>query len=113
MADEPTNRKTIGGLNGPWALLLKVMLASYVPVMTGIMAWSIWITSETYANRSFRMTGPRVTSAELHELERRMNAQFSSLPPADWQARIIAIESWQHDILRAVVRIETKLESSE
>ena len=110
MADEPTNRKTIGGLNGPWALLLKVMLASYVPVMTGIMAWSIWVTSETYANRSFRLTGPRVTPSDLHDLERRMNAQFSSLPPADWRARIIAIEARQQDILRTVTRIETKLE---
>lgn len=41
----------IGTMNGPWAILLKVMLSTY----PFILAWSSWVTVETIVNREFRI----------------------------------------------------------
>jgi len=103
-------RKTIGQINGPWAILLKVMLASYIPLMGSLLTWGIWITSETYANQYFRLQGARVTPAELRELERRFEARFNALPPQDWRTRITTLESQQQAMFSTLIRIETKLD---
>ena len=94
--------KRIGQLNGPWSILLRVMLSTY-PL---VIAWAIWVTAETFAGIADRADGARYTLAEGRAIE----AKIALLPPQDWRDRIIAIEKNQQVILSALARIEERLD---
>ncbi len=103
MADD---RKTIGNMNGPWALLLRAALASY-PILIG---WCVWITVQTFESKAFREAGDRFTTTDAAIMRREIDAQFSNLPHPEWKARIVMLEEGQSRISMSLVRIETILE---
>jgi hypothetical protein len=84
METNETRKKQIGDLNGLWALLLKLLLATY-PV---VLAWTVWVTSETFKNQAFRSAGDRFTLPMAADLEKRINEKFATLPPQDWRNKI-------------------------
>ena len=99
--------KSIGALNGPWSVLLRVALATY-PL---VLAWCVWVTVQQFEDIAFRGRGDRFTNVQGLELEQRMLERFAALPPQDWRDRIVAIERNQTFILEKLARIETKLDS--
>ena len=67
-----------------WNVLSKFMFATY-PV---IMAWAVWVTSESFANREFRNAGNRFTLEMGLQLELDLRREMASLPAADWRTKI-------------------------
>lgn len=58
--DASHQRRTIGNMNGPWAILLRIALATY-PL---VLAWGIWVTVQTFENQAFRNAGDRFSKAD-------------------------------------------------
>ena len=108
-----TPTKTIGQLNGYWAMLLKFALAVFPIFLTFAIAWGTWITSETFANKSFRSIGDRVVPMDLARLEQRLQEEIRRLPPADWRMRILKTESDLREIRANQIKILTVLERLE
>jgi len=81
------NTKPIGSINGPWSLMLRFMLATY-PL---VVAWTIWVTSETFVTREFRQQA--VTREEMLRVQALIDLRFSQLPPQDWRDLIKSIAS--------------------
>ena len=119
------SRKTIGQINGPWAIMFRVMLATY-PIIVGIViAWLSWITVGQIKDDNFRALGDRFSREDYrqHLVEERaehkaINTRFDLLPPADWRASRLKLEADVSALQNIVaenrnilVRIETKLES--
>ena len=98
MAD---NRKTIGQMNGPWAITLKLALASYPIVIMAAGSLSIWLVSQTFANQYHRETSSR----RLLELE----AAVDDIPP-DWRKTVEQLDHRQRDMQAQLARMETILE---
>ena len=67
-----------------WNVLSKFMFATY-PV---IMAWAVWVTSETYANREFRNAGNRFTLEQGLRLELDLRREIAGLPTVEWRGKI-------------------------
>ena len=49
--------KTIGGMNGPWALILKLALATYPVLLLALLTWGTWMTVNQLKDQSFREQG--------------------------------------------------------
>ena len=77
--------KTIGGMNGPWALLLRLTLATY-PM---IVAWAIWMTANQFEDNAWRGLGPRYTG-HMADIDKTavMNELRLELQRADSQLQI-------------------------
>ena len=105
MADS-TNPRTIGDMNGSWAILLRLALASY-PL---ILAWTVWVTAQEFKDIGFREQSDRFTSTDAGILRLEIEKRFASLSPDDWKNRIIVIETNQREIISKLVAIETKLD---
>jgi hypothetical protein len=54
---------TIGNMNGPWAVMLRFVLASY-PLL---LIWGAWVTVNTVKDISFRGEGERFTRVDAEE----------------------------------------------
>lgn len=90
--------KTIGNMNGPWQLLLKVLLVCFVP-------WSSFITVETVLSHQFRNAGPRFTPADAQLL---ISAHASQPGHAVMDSRVTNLETlFAH--ISAVEAEETEL----
>jgi hypothetical protein len=105
MADS-SNPRTIGNMNGPWAILLRLALATY----PCIIAWSVWVTVQEFEDIAFRKQGDRFTATDAARMSLEIEKRFSTLPPDDWKNRIVAIESNQQMILVKLGVIESKLD---
>jgi len=44
MADEDKSGRTIGSMNGPWAMMAKLALATYPIVVGSVLTWATWAT---------------------------------------------------------------------
>lgn len=84
----------IGSLNGKWAMLFKLALASY----PFVLAWAVWVTSNIFAAQSFMFSGERFTKSDGLLLEARMTE------------RVATITEWKSEILVRLARIEEKLD---
>lgn len=106
----PTKHRTIGNMNGPWAILLRIALVSH-PFVIG---WLVWVTSEQFRDINHRENA--VTKVDLNE-------KLSSLPSSEWKARVTVLEEQtavnritlaeltvkQSEALRSLERIERRL----
>ena len=54
-------------MNGPWAIMLRFMLASY----PFIIAWAIWVTKSMYELKAFSNSGARFSLQDAYSMERR------------------------------------------
>ena len=64
------SNKTIGELNGVWALSLRIMLATYPLLVTALIAWSTWVTVNLVELRQWKAIGLQTTSdAKVMKLE--------------------------------------------
>jgi hypothetical protein len=99
------NPKRIGNIDGPWAMGLKFLLATY-PVL---LAWVGWISTETIVTREFRNRGDRFTVTDAQVMRREIDAQFASMPPKDWRDKYITMEKDLKEFQAVLVRIETTL----
>ena len=52
--------KPIGQMNGKWAFLTKLVLATY-PL---VMLWAVWVTASQFDDLAFRKYGPRFTQED-------------------------------------------------
>jgi len=113
--------KGIGELNGKWSILFRVLLIVVPLYCTFFTAWAIWVTSETFANREFRLRGGRFTISDGKDSDSRhkayvdakvaaLQATIVALPPQDWRNRILGIENKQDAIHDNQIRILSKLE---
>ena len=59
MASQP-----IGQLNGRWAAMLKVTLATYPIILAAAITWSVWVTCNIFELRAFAQQGPRWTAQD-------------------------------------------------
>ena len=101
MADSQ-NANRIGELNGPWSILLRVALATY-PL---ILAWTVWITNETFYNRAFRDRGDRFTKTDGLVMEARIMEIIAKLPPADWRTKVDKIVDNQTEMMRSIDKLQ-------
>lgn len=65
-----SNPRTIGQLNGIWALSLRLFLASYPVVLTVAIGWSTWVTVNLIELRSWKGMGLQsLADAKVQKLE--------------------------------------------
>jgi hypothetical protein len=98
--------QTIGQINGIWGILFRINQI----VIPLIVAWAVWITGETFANRSFRDRGDRFTTMDGAALEARLMTVINALPPEDWRDRIKAAEERWIEIEQRLDGIERRQE---
>lgn len=67
--DMTPTHKRIGELNGPWAVLLRVMLATYPPLLAGLLGWGSWVSREVILATDFRTR----SEARIAQLEASRN----------------------------------------
>ena len=79
--------KPIGQLNGPWALLLKIVLVLVPIIATCSIPWIQWQTKEGYASEETRIIVTR-----LVESVEAINEKFAELPPPEWKERVKILE---------------------
>lgn len=89
MAADSPNR--IGNLNGPWSVMLRLALASY-PL---VLAWSVWVTSNVFADIAFRNSGDRFTTADGAKLRADMVERINdnTKPIQIIDARLVRVET--------------------
>jgi len=92
VADHP-NR--IGQLNGKWSVLLRLALASY-PL---VLAWSVWVTTNIFADQAARNATDKFTMNDGAKLR------------ADMVERIADTTKPMQVIDARLVRVETKLDT--
>lgn len=102
--------KRIGELNGPWAIGLKIMLATYPIMFASLLGWGTWVTKELIVLGEFRNRGDRFTKTDAVEMRREIDAQFSQLPPKDWKDRYIAMERQLLDNRDMLVRLQSSVD---
>jgi hypothetical protein len=114
------DHKTIGNLNGPWALLLKVHLALAGPVFVLVVSALSWLFVNQIKDNEFREIGPRLTPEMQSIRDRAMVSEIVTLVHAEVQAhemigghavmanRVDALER-RADSTDAVEREETEL----
>lgn len=71
------NVKTIGELNGPWALLTKFVLATYGP----LLAAQAWLFFTVIRLQAFSEQGDRFTMLDGQALYRDLDERIDKLPP--------------------------------
>lgn len=89
MAADSPNR--IGNLNRPWSVMLRLALASY-PL---VLAWSVWVTSNVFADIAFRNSGDRFTTADGAKLRADMVERINdnTKPIQIIDARLVRVET--------------------
>lgn len=95
----------IGQLNGKWAMLFKIALASH-PFVIALM---VWIVGETFANKAFRESDERFTKSDGLVLRAELVERMASLPSQEWKDRIADIDKRSQETLTRLVRIEAVL----
>ena len=117
--------KPIGQINGIWGIGFKLLLASYPIVVGGLITWLSWITVGQIKDDQFRALGDRFSRedyrqhlADEHAEHNAIDARIDLLPPPDWRASRLKLETDVASLQKIVaenrnilVRIETKLES--
>ena len=93
-AAEPA-AKTIGNINGPWAVLFKIALVLIVP-MLGSQGWLAWNVITINASRFTREDGKAVVM-EMAQIR----SDVARLPPRDLLDRMLTIELTQKSRLAA------------
>lgn len=100
-----TAPKTVGAMNGRWAMLLKVSLVCFPLFATGVTGWASWATMEILHGKFFREFGPRFTQGQASSLEAKIERKLDSvksdilaLPPTDWRRRITNLEKDVHQL---------------
>ena len=102
--------RTIGAINGKWAILFKASLAMVVFILPLGLTWAVWVTSQIFTAQAFIAAGDRFTTVDGLQLEKRLIDRISKLPPDDWRDRILAMEGRQATIGEAQARILTILD---
>lgn len=92
----------IGQLNGKWALLFKVALASY----PFVIAWAVWMTHNQYEDNAFRMSGERFTKTDALVLKESLIEKINAAPSTEWRERIADIDKRSQETLNRLIRIE-------
>lgn len=109
MAGEKEHRP-IGSLNGPWSILLRIVLV-LIPILTvTFLPWAVWLTSQQFKDISFREAGGRFSESDAAKMRADLIEKINATPSQEWRDRIQSIERDQREILRAMTRVETKLE---
>jgi len=81
---------TIGALNGPWAMTLKIVLATYPIVLVTSLSWAVWVTVSIYETKAFiGGGGERITQKDLRALKSEITLEQPSL---EWKTKVSVIE---------------------
>lgn len=105
MNDKPG--KTIGDLNGWWALLLKVHLAVVSTIFPLILLWCIWLTQEAMSGSAYRNSGERFTQEDGRRLEDRAREAREALARS-FDARLDTLDNSTTRILTILERLDPK-----
>lgn len=116
--------KTIGGMNGPWALILKLALATYPVLLLALLTWGTWMTVNELKDQSFREQGYEfirqdyrnhlASEALIHAaIDAKSDAQAILLltPPAGLTAKVDSLIGLVSDIRIKAATSAEKLES--
>lgn len=66
-----SSKRTVGEMNGKWAWLLKVQLATVPPVLVAVMSLVTWVVVQQFYDINFRMSSERFSQADGRELDER------------------------------------------
>lgn len=88
--DPKEKGKTIGQLNGKWALMLKLLLAVHTVFILPALGWAIMITSSVYELKTqsavslaqwaaFTAIGPRYTQDDAEADQRALRAEMQTM----------------------------------
>ena len=92
MASQP-----IGQLNGRWAAMLKVALATYPIILAAAITWSVWVTANIFELRAFAQQGPRWTAKDA-EIQTAVVKEWvedkfrNEVPPKPVIERLVRLE---------------------
>lgn len=103
-------KRSIGNMNGPWALGLKIMLATYPILFAALVGWSSWVTKELIVLGEFRNSGDRFTKVDAANMRREIDSQLASLPPKDWRDKYFKMEQKLDENQTMLVRLNTMLD---
>ena len=62
-------------MNGPFAWLFKLLLATYPPFLAAMIAWGSWVTANIMKLEAQASLGPRFTAEHGVAMETRITAQ--------------------------------------
>lgn len=120
-ASTAKEHRPIGSLNGPWSIMFRIVLV-LIPILTvTFLPWAVWLTVQQFKDISFREAGGRFNESDASKMKADLEAKdatmkaeliekINAVPSQEWRNRIESIERDQREILRAMVRVETKLE---
>ena len=92
------SRVPIGQLNGRWAMLLKVGLATYPILLAAGLTWATWVTASVMELNTFMRGGPRWTEKDA-QIQTGVIQQWvdtrieAKVPPVAVVARLVALEA--------------------
>jgi hypothetical protein len=92
------SRVPIGQLNGRWAMLLKVGLATYPILLAAGLTWATWVTASVMELNTFMRGGPRWTEKDAQiqtgVIQQWVDARIEAkVPPVAVVARLVALEA--------------------
>lgn len=111
MSDQRSESK-IGAMNGRWKIMFQIALATYPIIVSGGIAWAVWLTSQEYQDIAFRNSSERFTQADGADLERRFIEKLTSASHHlgdDWRDQIIKIEVNQDKMLKTLTEIQVQI----
>lgn len=95
----------IGGLNGKWAILFKVAIATYPVFVTIALPWCIWVTVQTFDNKAFRESKPLTQSEAkllIGELDKALTEKIQTVG-----TQLAVMQASQDRIERVVEEVKT------
>ncbi len=101
--------KPIGELNGGWAILLKLSLATFPVFVTLSAAHASWASVAIIQNSYFRQLAT-VEQQDTNQKVAAIQAAINALPPPEWRARVAAVEDDQKKLLEQTGRILVEIE---
>lgn len=93
---EPNDDKTIGSLNGPWAILLRIMLGTY----PFVMMWAIWVSKSLFELHAFAGSGARFSLQDAYSMERRLEEKFET----EYRMLSSTLREFENEFTRDFVR---------
>lgn len=96
---------TIGNLNGRWAVLFKLMTMTYPVALGSLLGWGTWVTAKIFTLQD--AAAHAMTDRDAAAMQAKLTEQIVAMPPPDWKARVIALETTQRDSYATLIEVKT------
>jgi hypothetical protein len=107
-ATKPNSKLSICELTGVWGVLFRLALMSH----PFILAWAVWVTTETFRSIAFRESSPFVTEREQTSFRLEMLEKIASQPPPEWRTRVSNLEHKNNEVVEGLIVLKATIEAN-